>query len=201
MLKHMIAAALAAGLVAAPALADPAGPPAPASGFRVEALAGYDTSVFPGLLKDPEGILYGVGVGYDFALGNKVRLGLEGEASDSTGRSCLSSLIAVGDRLCTESGRDLYAGARLGLLTGKSTLLYIKAGYTNYRLSTEYDPGPSPSTIGLSSGAGNADGLRAGVGAEFALGRRAFVKAEYRYSQYENDFDRHQGVIGLGLRF
>jgi outer membrane immunogenic protein len=28
-----------------------------------------------------------------------------------------------------------------------------------------------------------------------------FVRAEYRYSNYENDFSRHQGVIGLGVRF
>ena len=34
-----------------------------------------------------------------------------------------------------------------------------------------------------------------------ALGPNTFVKAEYRYSNYEQGFDEHQGVVGLGFRF
>jgi outer membrane immunogenic protein len=36
---------------------------------------------------------------------------------------------------------------------------------------------------------------------EHALGSRAFVKAEYRYSNYEAGLSRNQVVGGIGLRF
>ena len=63
----------------------------------------------------------------------------------------------------------------------------------------------------------NLDGYRVGAGVEHAMGRKAYVKAEYRYSNYGDarleyangantdnfsvDTDRHQVVIGAGVRF
>ena len=64
----------------------------------------------------------------------------------------------------------------------------------------------------------DTDGWRLGAGAEFAVGRNAYIGAEYRYSKYgegEVDFegqtpdtsrfnldtDRHQVVATAGIRF
>ena len=45
------------------------------------------------------------------------------------------------------------------------------------------------------------DGVRVGAGVEHQLTSRAFVKAEYRYSNYEQGVSRNQVVAGVGLRF
>ena len=47
----------------------------------------------------------------------------------------------------------------------------------------------------------NLDGIRAGAGAQIGLGSRAYLRTEYRYSNYQDGVDRHQVVGGLGLRF
>ncbi len=199
MSRYWIAGALAVGALSAPAGAEPAGPPAPSSGVRVEVITGYDDTIFD-VTEDSKGLLYGVGLGYDFRLGNKVRFGIEGEAGDSTAKACQSSLFFAGDRLCQVARRDLYAGGRLGMIVGKRNLVYVKGGYSNYRLHSSY-VAPAGAPVGSVSGTGNLDGLRLGGGAEIAVGRRTFIKAEYRYSHYETDLDRHQGVLGFGFRF
>ena len=50
-------------------------------------------------------------------------------------------------------------------------------------------------------GSDNGGGWRVGAGAEFALSRNTFVKAEYRYSNYEGSLSRNQVVGGFGFRF
>jgi outer membrane immunogenic protein len=46
------------------------------------------------------------------------------------------------------------------------------------------------------------DGFRLKAGAELGVARNVFVRAEYRYSNYdEADLDRHQVVGGIGIRF
>jgi len=39
------------------------------------------------------------------------------------------------------------------------------------------------------------------VGGEYGLTRNTFLKAEYRYSNYEQGFSRNQVVGGFGVRF
>jgi outer membrane immunogenic protein len=192
---YLIAGALAAGVLAAPAFAAPA---APFAGGHVEILAGYDK---PNYANNPDGLLYGLGAGYDFRLGEKVRLGIEIEATDSTAQTCLSNLAVAGDRLCLKSDRDLYIGGRIGTMIGPRTLLYAKAGYSNYRVGVTYDPGPAGSPGTVSGGSGDSDGVRFGAGAEFALSPSTFIKAEYRFSSYEAGLNKHQALIGLGFRF
>lgn len=86
-------------------------------------------------------------------------------------------------------------------MVSPGVLLYAKAGYTNMR-ETRTSIGP---IVGLPPLVVRReyDGLRLGGGAELALGRSLFVKAEYRFSTYEaqRSFEKHQGVLGLGLRF
>lgn len=184
---------------ATPALAQ-SGPdnPAPApgfSGFRVEGLVGWDHTE---ILGDDQGApLYGVGIGYDYRTGRAV-LGLEAEASDSNNDGCLSNLISPGDRFCTGTGRDLYIGARAGLVVGRNVLLFAKGGYVNTRFTSEYDPGAGGA---VTSARFNQDGLRIGGGAEFAIGRNAFIRAEARYTNYRDWGDRAGVVGGFGFRF
>lgn len=190
-MRKYLFAALLAGTVAAPAMAQNA---APFTGPRVEGVIGYDRAAVPG--EDSDGVTYGGGIGYDFQAGNMVA-GLEAEITDSTTDQCTQSYLVVGDELCAQVGRDIYAGGRIGSVVGANTLLYAKAGYTNARLQTEYTVPNAPNEeIG-----DNLDGVRLGVGLEHSVGPNSFIKAEYRYSNYEQGFEKHQGVVGFGFRF
>jgi outer membrane immunogenic protein len=164
------AAALA---FASPAMAQGAVAPA---GFRVEGLVGYDRPGTDGFHES--GVLFGLGAGYDIALGNTVSLGIDAEATDSTAKK---------DGLST--GRDLYAGGRVNFGISPKANLYIKGGYTNGRLKAS----------GLSGA--NLDGFRVGAGGQMLVSGKAYVGAEYRYSNYELGVDRHQVALTLGTRF
>ena len=184
---------------ATPALAqDPPESPAPApnfSGFRVEGLIGWDHTE---ILDDDQGApLYGIGVGYDYQTGRAV-LGLEAEASDSNNNGCLGNVINPGDRLCAGTGRDLYIGARAGLIVGRNVLLFAKAGYVNTRFTSEYDPGAGGAVTSFHYTVG---GLRVGGGAEVAIGRHFYVRAEGRYTEYRDGGNRGALLGALGFRF
>jgi outer membrane immunogenic protein len=151
------------------------------SGPRVEALTGYDSVKTNGNgLGNPDGFLYGAGLGYDFRRGNAV-FGIDAELTDST-----ASVNTVAGPI--DATRDIYVGGRAGLVLGTKALAYVKAGYSNARIE----------------GAGfnnNGDGLRVGAGLEYDLGNKLFAKAEYRYTNYEQDVERHQLLGGIGIRF
>jgi outer membrane immunogenic protein len=205
-MRTIILGTLLATAAAAPAFAQDKGPDAPFTGPHIEALAGYDQVGGKG---GRDGLLYGIGAGYDFQLGGAVA-GIEGEWSDSTTRGSTNNLAVIGDSAGLRTDRDLYIGARVGVAVAPSTLLYAKGGYSNARFKTIYNNG-----AGTTTNFGNTvDGYRVGAGVEqkFNLfGPSGFVKAEYRYSNYRNlnvggsnvgiDLDRHQAVIGAGVRF
>jgi outer membrane immunogenic protein len=188
-------AALIAGSLATPAFAQDA-PPSQA-GFRIEGLVGYDSA----RIQDNKdgGLLYGVGAGYDFQTGRAV-LGIEAEASESTNQGCTRDLINLGDAFCADTGRDLYVGARAGVLVGRNILLYAKAGYTNLRFRVDYDAGTAGGADNFSYSQ-NFDGIRVGAGAQFSIGRNAYIRTEARYSNYEGGGDRGGVLAGLGFRF
>jgi outer membrane immunogenic protein len=190
----LVVASLAAVSIAAPALAQDSGR-APFTGFKVEGLAGWDHPRVPG--DHANGVTYGVGAGYDYQTGGVV-LGIEGEASDSTTKRCVGGFAIAGDNLCASAGRDLYVGGRVGAAVAPNTLLYAKAGYTNGRINTDYT---TPTGVGAFRDHRNLNGFRVGGGIEQSLGGNAYVKAEYRYSNYEQNVDRHQVVAGVGFRF
>ncbi|GLR46921.1 outer membrane protein [Sphingomonas astaxanthinifaciens] len=178
-----LTAVATAALAATPALAQaPQGP-------RVEALVGYDAvrvDVGAGDKFKDEGVLYGVGAGYDFALSNGASLGVDVEASDSTAKE--SNIAGT-----LKAERDLYAGARVSFpIDAKGSNVYLKGGYTNARFSA---------TDGLVKDSVNEDGYRLGAGAQFALTGKAYVGGEYRYSNYEDGIERHQLAATLGTRF
>lgn len=193
-MRKYLLAALLAGSFAAPAMAQDN---APFSGFRVEGIVGYDTTDVED--EGSSGVLYGAQVGYDFQSRGAV-FGIEAEASDSTVDECVSNVDIVGDTLCAQAGRDLYVGGRVGAALGDNVLVYGKAGYSNARINLDYEDGTAATAADFEVGE-NLDGVRAGVGVEFALGPNSYAKTEYRYSNYEQGFDRHQVVAGFGFRF
>ena len=190
-----VCAALAAtAFVATPAAAQATETTATASaaaapvGGRVEALIGYDRiniDLGDGFDANDSGVLFGAGLGYDFAVGNGVSAGVDAEITEST-------ISEEAEGAEASIGRDLYFGGRVSFAVSPSANLYVKAGYTNVRAKAEYE-GESESA--------NADGLRIGGGAQFAVGGKAYVGGECRYSNYEADVTRHQVALTLGTRF
>lgn len=167
---------------------------APFTGPRVEGLVGIDRVQSDADKDDAVG--YGAAIGYDMQMGGAV-VGAEAEYSDSDNRSCAGAATVADPRLCLKTGRDLYVGGRVGTVVGGSTLLYAKAGYTNAQAKLTSDDGTDQITLDKS----NLDGARVGAGVEHAIGPRSYVKAEYRYSNYEAGVERHQGMAGFGFRF
>jgi outer membrane immunogenic protein len=191
------------------------------TGPRVEAIVGYDiTKAGSSVDNDTtdsddqsiDGLLYGIGAGFDFAAGGVV-LGIEGEYTDSTAKTGYDNGDFEGFGFGNvKTGRDLYVGARAGVLANPQTLVYVKGGYTNAR----FDVLASDGTTELSSNF-DTDGWRLGAGVERAVGENTFVKLEYRYSNYNEgevdypvgtdsdrfdiDLDRHQAVASVGVRF
>lgn len=173
--------ASAAFLSATPAFAQ-AGP-APV-GPRVEALVGYDRVKAIG--EKDGGALFGIGAGYDFAVGPSVSLGADIEATESTQK------VGDEDIAQVKAGRDLYAGGRITYAVSPTANLYVKGGYTNARFKA---------TDGEDSFAENFDGYRLGAGGQLALTGKAYVGAEYRYSNYERGLSRNQVALTVGTRF
>jgi outer membrane immunogenic protein len=167
------------------------------SGLRVEGQVGYDTTDVEG--ENSDGVTYGTQVGYDVQSGGAV-FGVETEIADSTVDECVQDVDLVGDELCVSAGRDLYAGGRVGAVVSPNVLVYGKAGYTNARIKADYEDGTGDTALDFEEGE-NLDGVRVGGGVEFALGPNSYAKTEYRYSNYEQGFDRHQVVAGFGFRF
>jgi outer membrane immunogenic protein len=168
-------------------MAQEAGPGSGFTGVRAEGLVGYD-----------ETLTYGGALGFDFQSGRAV-LGVEGEYLESEDEECGPTVVPVGGQVCAFVGRDLYLGGRIGVAIAPNTLLYGKAGYTNIRIGAFLDGGTGGGNNLLFSE--ELDGVRVGAGVEQKLGRNAFIKGEYRYSNYEAGQRKHDGVVGIGFRF
>jgi outer membrane immunogenic protein len=213
----MVATLLAGATVASPALAQDT--VSTFTGPRVEAIIGYDhtgagSSVDNDNDRDDQsidGLLYGVGAGYDVSLGNAV-VGVEGEFTDSTSKSSTNPFTDQFGFGRVSQGRDLYVGARAGILASPNTLVYVKGGYTNTKLNVL-----AGNTNQSTDTSFKLDGWRVGGGVERALNENTFAKVEYRYSKYDSghinftdgatssefdvDTDRHQVVASVGWRF
>lgn len=195
-MRTFVASLLLSALFAAPALAQNQ-PDKPFQGPSATVIVGVDHASASG--RSGTGVVYGGQLAYDLQSGSTV-FGIEGEITGASTRYCYSGAVVAGDRFCDKANRDLYIGGRLGKVVGDSTLIYVKAGYTNARDDFEYrDGGTGANNY---SGDGVQGGVRGGIGVEMRIGRNFTVKAEYRYSNYSNsDYDRHQGVVGVGFRF
>jgi outer membrane immunogenic protein len=180
--KILFASAAAAAVFAStPALAQaasiaPAGP-------RVEAVVGYDR--VKALGEKDGGVLFGVGAGYDYPVSNSVSIGADVEASGSTQQES-------GGGAEVNAKRDLYAGGRVSLAVSPTANLYVKGGYTNARYKAD---------DGFDSFSENFGGYRLGAGGQMTVSGKAYVGAEYRYSNYEHGLARNQVALTVGTRF
>ena len=143
-----------------------------------------------------EGILYGVSAGYEFPLSNSVFAAVEAGLSDSNVKECARDVRVLGDKLCARTGRDISATLRLGTNLSENSKIYALGGYTNARIKATYDDGFDRYSDGV-----NLDGFRLGAGYQHNFGQNLFGKIEYRYSNYEQGFERHQGVVAVGAKF
>ncbi len=185
-------------------------------------IGGYDVSRAGSSIDDDanedndqsiDGFAYGAQIGYDIDVGGFV-IGAEAEYTGSTAEVEFADGDFEGFGFGNvETGRDLYLGARLGAKVGPDAMIYAKGGYTNAKYNVRSNDGTTQFDQDI-----DTDGYRIGAGAEYALSNNAYVKLEYRYSNYSNaeidfdgdasdtpnfdiDTDRHQVMAGVGFRF
>ncbi|HEX7871386.1 MAG TPA: porin family protein [Sphingobium sp.] len=173
-MKTVIFAAIAAATIATPALAQSDDATA-FTGPRIGVTSGYDK------VQDHDGVTYGVAAGYDLAVGNKLRAGVEVGLADSTAKTDT-----------VKASRDLSASARLGYAVTPKLMPYAKVGYASSRFEDR---------TGSGAGAG-FEGVRYGAGVEVAPTPRTYISAEYQRTEYEaNIGGRDAAMVGVGLRF
>ncbi|WBO22706.1 outer membrane protein [Sphingomonas abietis] len=163
-----------AAAIAAAAIAAPAfaQDAAPFTGARLGVTLGYDKT------HDQDGFTYGGAFGYDKAVAPRITLGAEATFEDSTTK---------GDGF--NVSRDVAISARAGYVVLPRVLAFAKVGYDTTRF--EYQGGHT-----------NLEGVRYGGGLEYAVTPRTYVSAEYRRTEYEDDFGgRDAGIVGFGVRF
>jgi outer membrane immunogenic protein len=171
------------------------GTAAEASGLRIEVLGGFDNDGFE------QGMLYGGRIGYDLKLAPRLLLGIDGEFSDVT--TDQEFAFPGQPSLAADDGPEYYVGARATFLLSKRFRLHGGGGYTRTREGFFFQSDPNPAPLGtVAAGRMTVDGLRLSAGAQLSLGRRAFLGAEYRYSNYDDfGLDREQVVGSIGFRF
>ena len=197
-MKKLIIAAALASAVSAPAFAQDA---TPFSGPYVGVMVGYDRvdldvpNVGSG---DDDGFLYGGVIGYDVNVNGAV-FGVEGEWAESNTKSSASDMFVAGDSLRISTGRDLYAGVRIGGEVAQNVMLYAKGGYTNAKAKASFDNG-----VSVVSDSDKLEGYRLGAGVETNI-KGLLARLEYRYSDYGEfrgiDVERHQVAAIVGYRF
>lgn len=205
MKSFFVAAAAAAALSAAPAMAQDATP----TGLYVGALVGWDHLETKGDLGSggKDGVVFGAIVGYDAKIAGSALVGFEAEIDGASTKRQERDLLVTGDRGAIKSGRDLYAGVRLGFEASPGLVIYAKGGYTNAKIIAEYDDGAGFEV----SERVVADGYRLGAGVQKSLTDRIAIRGEYRYSDYgtlrydgfslDQDARRQQVVIALTGKF
>ncbi|QJU57288.1 porin family protein [Sphingomonas sp. AP4-R1] len=145
---------------------------APFTGARIGATLGYDKT------HGRDGFTYGGSFGYDYAIAPKITIGAEASLEDSTTK--------FGD---VHASRDLAISGRVGYVLTPQILGFAKVGYDTTR-------------IDVAGSHTNLEGVRFGGGLEYAITPRYYISAEYRRTEYENNFGgRDAGIVGVGVRF
>jgi outer membrane immunogenic protein len=215
-MKNLLLAAAAVMAVAAPAMAQTADS-SPFTGPRIELHGGWDWMRARAHTSDGvtdtratnhinDGFVGGQ-IGYDYAVRGSTVVGVFGSYDLSNNEEC-GTVGTTTD--CFKVNRNIEAGARVGQIFGGQNLVYLKGAYVNGRFGANSSDSATGAYL---SDHEKRDGWRAGVGVERALGRHAYVKAEYNYSRY-NRFNgelgpedvsvrltRQEALGGLGIRF
>lgn len=195
-----MAAGLAAGLSATPALAQSAS----TGGLYVGAIGGYegiDVEAADGsATATADSAVYGVNAGYDLSLGSAF-VGVEGELSTSGGSTEFPTGF-TGARDSLEANGQYYVGARAGVALTPGIAAYGKVGYTSLNTKAFTSAGT------LAELEDNAGGIRFGGGLQVQLPGPLEARLEYRRSRYKDledgsfgDASTDQVVAGVGVRF
>jgi outer membrane immunogenic protein len=204
-----IAAAAVGGavLLASPVQAQSYGDGDEFTGFRIEALGGWDNEgvdfdddVFDGGKRSDDGFMLGGAIGYDLQMGQFV-IGAEGEFTESTLDREYQEQVTlpptpsqpIARPISTiyniEGGGDIAVAARAGYVVSPAFMIYGKVGYSWHKLAIEGTGTDNGSSFVIDEALDLA-GLRLGAGGEMNFTDMFFGKIEYRYSNYnEGDFD------------
>lgn len=189
------------------------------NGPRIELRAGWDNPDIRATLQDAgnrvsqsadkSGVSYGGEVGYDFSPDNKMVIGAYAGLEGSTVKAC--GELYGADRLCLRAGRNITAGARVGVVLDQKFLIYGKGGYSNGRVSVDYR---DYEFILPDENVGRTfDGFHVGGGIEASVGSGVYGRLEYVYTNYgrvsaETEVltaslkpTRQQVVYAMGVRF
>jgi outer membrane immunogenic protein len=167
--------------------------PAAAQGLRADIHAGLDSLHSDG--ESQRGASYGLTLSYDLA-SERLVAGFQLDLDATDNRDCENDVLVAGDRACIEGKRDNAVGVRLGSRLGGSTMIVGMLGYANSRFEAHYR-GAGVNT----SEHETLNGIRIGASLVTDIGRKLYAKADYRYTNYEQGVSRHQGLLGVGLRF
>lgn len=143
-------------------------------------------------------------IGYDHNIG-RATLGVYA-GLDSGGAKACDELYGL-DAYCAKTGRDITAGARLGILLGDNALVYAKGGYSNGRLKFAYVD--AEEILPDFEGSANRGGYHFGGGAEINVKNNVYAKFEYTHTEYSDarvgdfrfDHSRDRFSTGVGIRF
>ena len=148
-------------------------------------------------------------LGYDMPIGDKLTVGVLGSYAISTAKTCDYAGTSGQFGGCIKSGREIEGGARVGYKVTPRTLVYGKLAYVNGQIRSKFGDG-----VEYAGGHADRDGARAGAGAEFAVTKHAYVKAEYDYTRFKSfhaddlgvtdtslRYDRNQVLAGFGVHF
>jgi outer membrane immunogenic protein len=171
-----------------------------AEGVRAELHIGFDALDRRDSSSSEDGF-GGIGVGYDFSINDKTFIGVEVNVDESNISNRIGP-VAQGVTATIKANRDINVNARVGTGIGDGkTKVYALGGYTNLRVKAVVNMVPLVGPPVRISDSASADGYRVGLGIERDIGKRAYAKIEYRYSNYEGGFTRNQGLLGFGIRF
>jgi outer membrane immunogenic protein len=159
-------------------------------------IAGYDASELPD--RDGPETMAAIAIGHDWQRHGWF-IGVEAELGSSHADKTVRNYAAPADVLRVAYGRDLSAGLRIGLPVTTRLSAYAKGGYSNTRLSVDYQGSGTDLHSFIRPGA--LDGFYTGAGIEMAVHRRWLVRGEYRYANFHDGLYRHQAVVAVGLRF
>jgi outer membrane immunogenic protein len=163
-------------------------------------------------------VSYGGEVGFDLDVGGFVVGAYAGadfsNADEDFDFSTATPTAPSVPRLTLEASRNLYAGARIGVVAAPNILIYGKGGFSRARLEDQRSNGTG--TIIYPTDEDDFDGYHFGGGIELALGRMLYVRADYTHTRYENmdlptqtnpaqtlqlHFNRNQVTGAIGIRF
>lgn len=162
-------------------------------------------------------ISYGGEIGFDFDLGGFVVGAYAGaDFSNASEDFDLNTATPPAPRLTLEAERNMYAGARLGIVVAPNVMLYGKGGFSRGRLNDVRNTGAGNTTIVYPTDEDDFDGIHFGGGAEMSLGGMVYVRGDYMHTRYDDlvlptqtnpaqtlrtRFNRNQVTLGVGVRF